>query len=65
MAPKKTDTAEKRTTDARVKRFWVYRFRASGRPIIYVYSAILYISKFTDHVITAKYPYDEIPDISK
>ena len=24
-------------------------------------SAILFISKITDHVIAAKYPYDEIP----
>ena len=32
---------------------------------IQLYSAILLISKFTDHVITAKCPYDEIPGIFK
>ena len=26
MVPKKTDSAKKRTADARAKRFWVYRF---------------------------------------
>ena len=26
MAPKKTDKAKKRTTDARATHFWVYRF---------------------------------------
>ena len=36
MAPKKTDNAKKRTADARAKRFWVYRFWASGRPTIFV-----------------------------
>jgi len=30
---------------------------------ILLYSAILFTSKFTDHVITAKCPYDEIPGI--
>ena len=32
---------------------------------ILLYSAILFTSKFTDHVIAAKCPYDEIPDSFK
>jgi len=32
---------------------------------ILLYSAILFISKFTNHVIAAKCPYDEIPGIFK
>jgi len=32
---------------------------------ILLYSAILFTSKFTDHVIAAKCPYDEIPGIFK
>jgi len=28
---------------------------------ILLYSAILFTFKFTDHVIAANYPYDEIP----
>ena len=30
-----------------------------------LYSAILFTSKFTDHVMAAKCPYDEIPGIFK
>ena len=41
MALKKTDNAEKRTADARAKSFWVARFWASGRPIIYVSGVII------------------------
>ena len=67
MTPKKTDNAKKRTADVRAKRVWVYRFWASGRPImcmeILLYSAILFTAKFTDHVIAAKCPYNEIPGI--
>ena len=33
MAPKRTDKVKERTADPRAKRFWVYRFWASGRPI--------------------------------
>jgi len=32
---------------------------------ILLYSAILFTSKFTDHVITARCPCDEIPGIFK
>jgi len=32
---------------------------------ILLYSAILFTSKFTDHVIAAKCPYDKIPDSFK
>ena len=32
---------------------------------ILLYSAILFTSKFSDHLIAAKCPYDEIPGIFK
>ena len=32
---------------------------------ILLYSVILFTSNFTDHVLTAKYLYDEIPGIFK
>jgi len=32
---------------------------------ILFYSAILFTSKFTDHVISAKCPYDKLPSIFK
>ena len=50
------------SADARARRFCVYRFWASGRSTLYYmcveipfYSAILFTSKFTDHMIAAKY----------
>ena len=44
---------------------WIVFERRVGQYYMYVeillYSAILFTSKFTDHVIATKYPYDEIP----
>ena len=44
---------------------WIVYERRVGQYYMYVeillYSAILFTSKFTDHVIAAKYRYDEIP----
>ena len=66
MAPKKSDNAKKRTADAQEESFRVYLFLASDRYMcveILLYSAILFTSQFTGHVIAAKCSYEEIPSI--
>ena len=46
MFPEKTDNTKKRTADAQVKHFWVYRFWASGRSITYVCGDTFILCRF-------------------